>query len=338
METTGPARNDDDRSDPTEAAAEQCCLRRASCELPGWRAPQECLLNLADVLRQREMCLGPAADAPALDDRIDSFGSQPDVSRTLRTLREWHSRLRQALPPQRKPARETYYAFVRSAIMSPCNAVADLLAQQGVKAARITCVCRTQHVLFRMVRIDVRFSLASMDALQRLLSKEGVPLLPGLAPAVWVATSPLQLAWMTGIKVQDIAGAHAQPTPQGPMRSTGVSTLLHRRRMRRTASRAVRHSEASGSTHGPPTASPPGHMSHSPPNLGAYCSVPQSQQGFNHAIMMTTGPDGADSSYHRRIRLIPEHVRAGEVEISSLQARSSCADPRQIAVIGHMTG
>ena len=74
---------------------------------------------------------------------------------------------RQMIRPRRKPQRETFYAFVRASIHSPPRAVADLLARQGIEKARLTCVCcASTHSL---VRIDVRFSFTSLDAMQRLL-------------------------------------------------------------------------------------------------------------------------------------------------------------------------
>ena len=91
-------------------------------------------------------------------------------------------------------------------------------------------------------RMDVRFSLTSLDAMQRLLPEEGVPLLLGLSPSAWVVQSVSELTRITGVRLSVIAMAFTRltrPTPQGAFVPTGVTSLPHRRRMRRTASRAA---------------------------------------------------------------------------------------------------
>ena len=192
-----------------------CLLRTVT----GWQPNTARAIDLQEVLRTS--CISATVDVcPSVNRDRDGFEREPNFSDTVRRVREWHSRLRQMIRP---PQRETFYAFVRASIRSPLRAVADLLARQGIEKARLTCVCCAYR--HSLVRIDARFSLTSLDAMQRLLPEEEVPLLPGLSPVAWVAQSVSELARITDIGLSVIAMAFTQPTPQGAFIPTGVRSF-----------------------------------------------------------------------------------------------------------------
>ena len=249
-----------------------CLLRTVT----GWRPDTARAIDLQEVLRTSSSS-ATVDVCPSVNRDRDGFEREPDFSDTVRRVREWHSRLRQMIRPRRKLQRETFYAFVRASIHSPLRAVADLLARQGIEKARLTCVCCAYT--HSLVRIDVRFSLTSLDAMQRLLSEEGVPLLPGLSPAAWVAPSVLELARITGVGLSVIAMAFTQPTPQGAFIPTGVTSLPHRRRMRRTASRAA-HRLATPIVPSGHVVAPPSDLTGCmKPLSGAASNLPQGRKG-----------------------------------------------------------
>ena len=81
-------------------------------------------MNLVDVLLERKAENPPASDAqlasrqplsaPVLDASV--FEQQPDMYRTLCKIRNWHSRLRQALRTRRRVPKESYFALVSPSI------------------------------------------------------------------------------------------------------------------------------------------------------------------------------------------------------------------------------
>ena len=139
-----------------------CLLRTVT----GWQPDTVRAIDLQEVLRTSSSS-ATVDVCPSVNRDRDGFEREPDFSDTVRRVREWHSRLRQMIRPRRKLQRETFYAFVRASIHSPLRAVADLLARQGIEKARLTCVCCAYT--HSLVRIFVRFSLTSQNAMQRLL-------------------------------------------------------------------------------------------------------------------------------------------------------------------------